>query len=73
MIALLPLSVKQHPVTSIYLQINSTQLPKEASKKFHTFATQRNKWPQGKGGSMGIRGEQGNKTFIVEAVGLFNL
>lgn len=50
MIAPLPLSVQQHPVTSIYLQINGTQIPKEASKKFHTFATQGNKWPQGKGG-----------------------
>lgn len=44
-----PLSVKPHLVTSIYLQINSTQIPKEASKKFHTFVTQRAKWPEGRG------------------------
>lgn len=49
MIAHLPISLKQHPVTSIYLLINSTQFP-EASKKFHTFLTQRAKWPQGRGG-----------------------
>lgn len=53
MIAHLPLSVEQHPATSIYLQINSTQIPKEASKKFHTFVTQRAKWPQGRGGGEG--------------------
>lgn len=33
----LPLCVNQHLDTSIYLQINSTHIPKEASKKFHTF------------------------------------
>lgn len=73
MIAHLPLSVKQHLVTSIYLQINSTQIPKEASKKFHTFVAQRAKWPQGRGGDgYGLwgwgRGEEGNKMFTDEVV-----
>lgn len=72
MAAFLSLPPKQHPLTSIYLQINSTQIPKEASKKFHTFVTQRTKCPvgRGEGGSwFGIEGRVkeeggggGNKT-----------
>lgn len=35
---------KPRPVSSIYLQINSTHVSTEASKKFHTFVTQEAKW-----------------------------
>lgn len=71
----LPHYAKPHPVCSIYLQINSTQIPKEASKKFHTFVTHRTKWPQGRGrekvggsleGGMGVGGC--NKTLTDDEV-----
>lgn len=65
---------KQHPATSIYLQINSAQIPKEASKKFHTFVTQRTKWPQREGGrgggdAEGVWKRESNKT-LTDEVGI---
>ena len=45
----------QHQATSIYLQMNGTLIPKEASnKKFHTFVTHRTKWLQGRRGVGGV-------------------